>query len=410
MLQSNHQTLRASELAVVVPGLGDAIRIPVLQKSLKGLSTEQRISCIVYVWDKSLMDEATERLDECTVIYSEGLWTHHMVRVDETVLGNATHIAILIDDIDVSSVNSTSFLSTMSRAGYDAASAAVPGWHYDSIQPRKECKSHRTDFADVLFLVYTREAWRCWRQQIDLNINEFGWGYDVTFADKCNVTVGVIDDAIAVHHGGCEHGGDCTRSYDGTKAGLQQMEWILRATGRPQQQLLQYWENIVYHRPTKFPHCDEFHSQANESSSKSMSTHPSIIHSTNISSKGKPVANDDILPRRRRVILLGPHDRYNFGDLLFEKIVTKLLIDRKGYHESDLVSAGLIDANMSAFGGNPSIVSRKRAIDMSREATMTGNGGPYHIIFTGGESLGCSLQVGLRMIPGEKKSARRRTP
>ena len=35
------------------------------------------------------------------------------------------------------------------------------------------------------------------------------------------------------------------------------------------------------------------------------------------------------LPRpKRKIVLLGPHDRYNFGDLLFEKIVSRLLVDR----------------------------------------------------------------------------------
>lgn len=248
-----------SELVVVVPGLGDATRIPVLQKSLTGLlATTEQVSCIVYVWNKTLVDEATDKLKLCTVTYNEGLWTNHMLRANDSVIGNATHVAVLIDDIDVSAVNVSSFLSTIHQAGYDVASASIPGWHYKAMHPRAECKSHRTDFADVLFLVYTRQAWRCWQQQIDLTVNEFGWGYDVTFAEKCNVTVGIIDEAIARHQVDCANGGDCTRSYNGAAASRQQMDWFQHATELPREQLRQYWEYVVYKRPQTFPYCDEF--------------------------------------------------------------------------------------------------------------------------------------------------------
>ena len=97
--------------------------------------------------------------------------------------------------------------------------------------------------------------------------------------------------------------------------------------------------------------------------------------------------------RRRKIILLGPHDRFNFGDLLFEKIVSKLLMTRKNYSESDLIRAGLLNVNMSQFGGHESIISIKRARDLSRQD------GGYHIIYLGGESMGCSFDHGLDMLP-----------
>ena len=37
------------------------------------------------------------------------------------------------------------------------------------------------------------------------------------------------------------------------------------------------------------------------------------------------VVNDHRSSRTNKVILLGPHNRYNFGDLIFSKVVAKLL-------------------------------------------------------------------------------------
>jgi hypothetical protein len=113
-----------------------------------------------------------------------------------------------------------------------------------------------------------------------------------------------------------------------------------------------------------------------------------------LSMQSRSLAGAQLSPhRRRKIILLGPHDRFNFGDLLFEKIVSKLLMTRKNYAESDLIRAGLLNVNMSRFGGHESIISIKRARDLSRQD------GGYHIIYLGGESMGCSFEHGLDMLP-----------
>ena len=52
--------------------------------------------------------------------------------------------------------------------------------------------------------------------------------------------------------------------------------------------------------------------------------------------------------RERKVILLGPHDRYNFGDLLFCKVLKRLLVNRAGYSESsDILFGGIVSINMT---------------------------------------------------------------
>lgn len=54
--------------------------------------------------------------------------------------------------------------------------------------------------------------------------------------------------------------------------------------------------------------------------------------------------------RSRKVILLGPHDRYNFGDLLFTKVILRLLQTRAGYDVNDILFGGIISANMTRYG------------------------------------------------------------
>eukprot|EP00985_Skeletonema_marinoi_P031351 scaffold37662_cov135-Skeletonema_marinoi.AAC.4 len=85
--------------------------------------------------------------------------------------------------------------------------------------------------------------------------------------------------------------------------------------------------------------------------------------------------------KRKIVLLGGPHDRYNFGDLIFTSVVAKLLVSRAGFSPDDLL-----------FG----------------EDTEQG---PYDIIYLGGEALGCDFNCAVRMLPDElmKTEARRET-
>eukprot|EP00957_Ditylum_brightwellii_P076075 5782507-Ditylum_brightwellii.AAC.1 len=43
----------------------------------------------------------------------------------------------------------------------------------------------------------------------------------------------------------------------------------------------------------------------------------------------------------RNVILFGPHDRYNFGDLLFTKVLVRLLENRAGYDTDEILFGGV---------------------------------------------------------------------
>lgn len=74
---------------------------------------------------------------------------------------------------------------------------------------------------------------------------------------------------------------------------------------------------------------------------------------------------------------------------LFSKVVARLLIDRAGYSEEDILFAGLVSIDMTSYGGE-NIKSLKSIQSMSRNDHLLG---PYDIVYTGGESLGCTVYL-----------------
>ena len=97
----------------------------------------------------------------------------------------------------------------------------------------------------------------------------------------------------------------------------------------------------------------------------------------------------------RKVVLLGAFDRYNFGDLLFDKVVTTLLVHNAGYAPEDIVYGGIVSVDMSGFGGNPNILDMKKVQEMSH----TDGRGPFDIVMVGGEVAGCDHSRGVGMLP-----------
>ena len=261
------------KLHVVVPGMGDLKRLPILKKSLEGLkksvhaSGDWEFSCEVLIWKNEIFSSVSQALGtSCRVHYSQGLWTNHMLSAK--LSEGFSHVAILMDDMDVSSMDVPDFMSTMRLSDYDVASAAIPGWHYPALHPRQACDSHQTDFVDILFAVFTAAAWDCWIRNIDLQANQYGWGYDVTFADNCQMKVGVIDSFEGLHVSNnksispCTTGGECTRSYNTSIASEQMHQWIASSRKlQSQEQAQEYWNYVAFERPKSFPTCTKYASQ-----------------------------------------------------------------------------------------------------------------------------------------------------
>ena len=98
---------------------------------------------------------------------------------------------------------------------------------------------------------------------------------------------------------------------------------------------------------------------------------------------------------KRKNVLLGPHNRYNFGDLLFEKVVSKLLQTKAGYRDNEILRAGIVSVDMSAYGGPANVLSMKKVQEMSRKSSN----GPFDIVYTGGEGAGCAHSCATSIMP-----------
>lgn len=105
---------------------------------------------------------------------------------------------------------------------------------------------------------------------------------------------------------------------------------------------------------------------------------------------------------KRKVILFGPFDRYNFGDLLFEKVLSKLLQTLGPYSNDDILRAGIIDVDMSPYGGHDNILSIKHIQEQSRSDVENG---PYDIVYVGGEASGCTHDCAIGMLANEELKA-----
>jgi hypothetical protein len=216
-------------ILVVIPGHGIADRWPILSTSLASLkhsvgNTGVKFSCIIYSYSDNLH---LQQQNMCEIVDSQGLWTHHMMKVNSS---SFTHVAVLMDDVDVTGVRLPSAIATMDYFKLDVASAAMKGWHYAHMHPRSDCIAHAANFVDVLFTLFTADAWRCWQAQLDTSLNPTGWGYDLTLKHLCHVHIGVLDRHKGRHghiaSGEAAASGMSTRSYNTTDANAQLLAWI----------------------------------------------------------------------------------------------------------------------------------------------------------------------------------------
>eukprot|EP01084_Bolivina_argentea_P287236 492826_1 len=249
------------ELLVVVPGFGDITRLQTLKQSLNSIDTSYNFQCLIYVYNKTLLNQVKHEISYCDIQYNVGLWTHHMSKVQ--LFDTITHVAILMDDIDISSIDILNFLHIQNQSSFNVASASIADRHYPAMRTRDQCLSHQTNFTDILFTIFDRNAWLCWQKHINLDINHYGWGYDVTFNILCNVSIGIIDDnATAIHVGGpCEGGGACTRSYNSDAASNQMLSWIqfafktFNGTILSRNEADNYFKYVTLERSETFPRC-----------------------------------------------------------------------------------------------------------------------------------------------------------
>jgi hypothetical protein len=252
-----HPPPRRYEVLIVVPGIGDAQRIPNVERGLRRLQASTRknghgFGCRVYVWNPEVLAETRGRLKSagCDVQLSEGMWTHHMSKVPSLADTNYTHVGVLMDDVDVTGVELGDFLTLMDWSGFGVASPAFDDPIYPSMRPRYNCFYHRTDFVNIFFAVFARDAWGCWQDRlIDTDRNPLGWGMDATLHRVCNATLGVLDAHHGIHK-------EKRTSYSQAEARRQMYEYIAGRVGATDPK--KYLECAGQTRPAAFEECQMY--------------------------------------------------------------------------------------------------------------------------------------------------------
>lgn len=221
-----------TSVLLVVPGHGQNRRWSMLEASLAKLKSHCldysiTFHCDIYSYNP-LYTADLKKKTFCNVIENHGLWTHHMLKVKSS---GYSHIALLMDDVNASNVSIPHAISAMSISRIHLASAAMNGWHYKHMHAfPPPCLVHEVNFVDILFAIFTVQAWDCWISILDPNVNPSGWGYDLIFKRACRMRIGVLDREVARHgvggYNGEEKAGTLTRTYNSTAALIEMRAYV----------------------------------------------------------------------------------------------------------------------------------------------------------------------------------------
>ena len=137
--------------------------------------------------------------------------------------GNESHVLLLLDDVKPRRNFSVSrMIDALRTFDLDMASSAIHKYRSfasPTLQPSPDCAVRQVSFVDPLLLLFKRKAWECWQREINTTINRMGWGYQLTFASRCNASIGVVDTEVAVH-------ANQPRLYSTTSALTQMRQWL----------------------------------------------------------------------------------------------------------------------------------------------------------------------------------------
>ena len=227
-------TLKPKEtrsLHVVVPGHGDPRRTPLLLHSLDTLRRNKpynvHLSCTIYVYNHSLevypKNEEFTRENRCELFVQKGLWTDFM----KMETGTTDYVLVMMDDVSPYNVCLGSMLQTMEQHGIDEFSPSIlPSWNWKNMMQGSGSLFKRVKMVDTLFAMFKRPAFECWKSKIDLELNHFGWGYDVAFSQSCNASVAVSDQHLLLHATGAPGDGNKERLYNETETFRQMWAYL----------------------------------------------------------------------------------------------------------------------------------------------------------------------------------------
>ena len=92
----------------------------------------------------------------CIVVRQAGLWTDFM----RDVPARTSYVALMMDDVDVSSVHMSTFMGAVQQYSLDVAAPSIANeWYWKVMEATPEargCAVRKTLFVDMLFTVFTQ--------------------------------------------------------------------------------------------------------------------------------------------------------------------------------------------------------------------------------------------------------------
>lgn len=225
----------------VFPGFGgNSEWLGLMQKNLESLDNQiGRFDCIVFQYKTSELDP--QHVKPCRIMNNhvdEGhLWTFWMKQVSKQDVESHSHVALLIEDVDISQVHvekqlriMTFYNATISCPAFDEPNK-IPGHYHHHIMEQYEAANvgRWVTYIDPQFMIFTPEKYTCWQDMIDLDVNPIGWGYDRLVHSVCDASMVILDHIGIGHHMGSDS------SYDTTNAQKQERAIISK------------YENLGYH-------------------------------------------------------------------------------------------------------------------------------------------------------------------
>lgn len=223
-------------LKVVIPGHGAPARTPLLLNSIDTLKRNApanvRFSCTIYVYNTSLevypKGEEFPRTQQCDVVVQPGLWTDFM-RMER---GSSDYVLVMMDDVAPFNIDLGTMLQAMEQHHIDELSPSIlPSWNWKNMNQGRGALLKRVRMTDTLLAVFKRHGFECWKSLIDSQANRFGWGYDVSFSTRCNASVAVSDQHLALHATGVGGSVSKERLYNETETFGQMWRYLRKSMG-----------------------------------------------------------------------------------------------------------------------------------------------------------------------------------
>jgi len=216
------------------PGFGgNSEWLGLMEKNLKSLQKQiGSFDCIIFQYKTAKFDG--QRVKPCRIMdnhINEGhLWTFWMQQVSRQDIESHSHVAFLLENVDISQVDvekqlriMTFYNATVSSPAFDEGRGSP--YHHDIMRRNNAAKIGRlVTYIDPQFMIFTPEKYTCWQNMIDSKINSVGWGYDRMLHSVCDARMVILDQIGIGHHMGRGS------SYDFSKAKHQELEFMTKYT------------------------------------------------------------------------------------------------------------------------------------------------------------------------------------